>query len=331
VGFHDLLVAREVSDAEHSAWVLDALGRACVSRPVMLREVEDIHSDACEAAYEAERDRVGLCGLVSIPTSGQSTSARQARERAERDAAARTSEARRQGPAPEARRKARVALLRRQVGFGARGHLAVQRPGFRPDYVAMLTLTYRDVGQWNPRHVSDALREARKHLKSLGHRLRYVWVAELQKRGALHYHVAIWLPAGVTLPKFDSAGWWPHGASNIVAARAAVPYLMKYLSKGLDTSGFPKGARIHACGGLEHAMARAKRWLGYPAFVKARADSRDDWRRSPGGGWVDPQGEIWPSEYVRAWLGDRYGPVKVRDHGRPFDACGPFSWIKGQQ
>jgi Protein of unknown function (DUF3296). len=33
-----------------------------------------------------------------------------------------------------------------------------------------------------------------------GHKLPYVWVAELQKRGALHYHVLLWLPRGLTLP-----------------------------------------------------------------------------------------------------------------------------------
>lgn len=323
-------VAQEVRDAEHSRWVLDALGRVCCSRPIMLRELEDLQADAREAVYEAERDRVGVPGLVSIPTSGFGTAAAKARDRSERDAEVRKSEARRQGPAPEARRKARVARLRRQVGFAARGHLAQHRPGFRDDYVAMVTLTYRKLDEWNPRHLSDALRQARAWLKERGQSLRYVWVAELQKRGALHYHVAVWLPSGVMLPKFDVQGWWPHGSTNVEQAKAAVPYLMKYLSKGMDTLGFPKGARIHGAGGLEEGIRRAKAWLGFPAFVKARADCMDAWKRAPGGGWSSPDGTVWGSEYLRAWLGDRWGCIKVTDHGRPFDPSGPFSWLRGK-
>ncbi|WP_395703037.1 hypothetical protein [Aquabacterium sp.] len=117
--------------------------------------------------------------------------------------------------------------------------------------------------------------------------------------------------------------------SNRVVARNAVPYLMKYMSKGsAGTLGsFPKGARIYGVGGLEHSLRRARRWLGLPAFVQARSSLHDPWRRAQGGGWVDGEGELWPSEWRRCWAGDRWGLERVADHGRPFDASGPFSWL----
>lgn len=231
--------------------------------------------------------------------------------------------------APDARR-ARIARLRRSVGFAARAIEATDRvPGFRSSYVAMLTLTYRDGRDWAPEDLSWLIRTLRKWWarRRIGRPLRYVWVAEVQRRGAIHYHVALWLPPGVVIPKPDAAGWWTKGSTKVEAARAVVPYLMKYLSKGGNAPSLPDGARCHGCGGLEHSLRRAKRWLGLPGFVRARSDIGDDWRRARGGGWADPEGFVVPSEWRRAWLGDRWGLVRVEDYGRPFVADGPFSWI----
>lgn len=192
----------------------------------------------------------------------------------------------------------------------------------------MLTLTYRSCDEWSPRHVADLLQHVRKWLdREHGSKLAYVWVAELQKRGALHYHLALWLPHGVQIPKPDAQGWWPHGSTNVKAARKAVPYLLKYMSKGMDFQGFPKGARLYGSGGVEHAMRRARRWLGLPAFVRSRADIHDDWRPAKGGGWSAPEGHVVPSEFERAWVGDRWCCRQVIDYGRPFEASGPFTWI----
>lgn len=193
--------------------------------------------------------------------------------------------------------------------------------------MAMVTLTYRDGADWRGMHIARALDAARKWHTERGVSMRYVWVAELQQRGALHYHLAFWMPHGVVMPKWDLAGWWPHGYSRGETARDAVSYLMKYLSKGTDTARFPKGARMHGSGGVEHALRRARRWLAYPSWIKARADVHDDWRPAVGGGWSHPEGHVIPSEYVRAWLGDRWGALRVADYGRPFCADGPFTWL----
>jgi hypothetical protein len=263
-------------------------------------------------------------GLVSVPTTHKGRSANSARE----ESAALQSAL---NATRLDQRRARISRLRRAVGFSARAiSAALDRPGFRAHYVAMLTLTYRDGDDWRAEHVTSLLNHVRNYLRRAGHRLRYVWVAELQKRGALHYHIALWLPFGFRIPMPDRQGWWPHGSTNICEARKAVPYLLKYMSKGLDFAGFPRHARINGVGGLDHQFRRAKRWLGLPSFVKARSDIHDEWQRVKGGGWVSPEGRFFPSEFERAWVGDRWCCRQVHSYGRPFLADGPFTWLRRQ-
>lgn len=202
----------------------------------------------------------------------------------------------------------------------------------------MITATYRAGAQWQPMHVAAWLNHIRMWCKRKGIECRYVWVAELQEKRAarrrenaqavVHYHVAIWLPFGVELPFSDAQGWWPHGDTRTEWARAAVPYLMKYVSKGGGELRLPNGCRMYGVGGLEHSMRRARRWLGLPSWIKARSDIFDDWRPARGGGWRVPEGDfVIPSEFRRVWLGDAWGLLRVEDHGRPFPADGPFTWL----
>ena len=74
----------------------------------------------------------------------------------------------------------RLRRLRRSVLTAARMHeFELRHKAFKP---AMLTLTYRQVGDWQPHHISELLRRIRNWLQRRGHRLRYVWVAELQQQ-----------------------------------------------------------------------------------------------------------------------------------------------------
>lgn len=218
--------------------------------------------------------------------------------------------------------RARVARMRRSVGFSARAIQAQRVDG----YVAMVTLTYRDGRDWQPEHMARFMNAMRMHAKRADWKLRYVWVAELQQRGAIHYHVLVWLPPGVMLPKPDQVGWWPHGGTKIEAARSAIGYVMKYVSKA-GRGKLPRGARMHGAGGLEHVQRRARRWLGLPSFVRARSDVHDDWRPARGGGWRSPEGFVVPSEWRRVYVGDRWCVQRVADYGRPFAAEGPFTWL----
>ncbi len=157
------------------------------------------------------------------------------------------------------RMKRSVITSARMIDFAARG----QR--FKP---AMLTLTYRDVDGWAARHISVLIKHIRQWMERRGHRLSYVWVAELQKRGALHYHVLLWLPRGLSLPKPDKQGWWPHGHTRIEWARNAIGYLVKYISKFDAEEQLPKGARLHGGGGLDALGRQVRTWFNLPAWLK---------------------------------------------------------------
>lgn len=168
---------------------------------------------------------------------------------------------------PDIVQKRRVKRLRSHVWACGHLHNLGTPKGFREN-VWFVTLTYRGLQDWRPRHVSDCLKAVRRWCQKRGVPFRYVWVAELQKRGALHYHLAIWLPKRIQLPKFDKQGWWPHGMTQRVIARNGVGYLMKYLSKITPAHRFPKGVRIHGSGGLVQQARDICSWLNLPSWCK---------------------------------------------------------------
>lgn len=133
-----------------------------------------------------------------------------------------------------------------------------------------ITLTYRGVGDWRPQHVRDYLKRVRVWLYRRHIPMRYVWVAELQRRGAVHYHLLLWLPRGVKLPYSDTRGWWPHGFTEQKPARKRVGYLMKYTSKGSKDADhdFPRGCRLYGYGGVCSTTRRRVRWWRAPARVR---------------------------------------------------------------
>ena len=106
---------------------------------------------------------------------------------------------------------------------------------------------------------------------------------------APHYHPLIWLPKGLTLPKPDKQGWWPHGSTRIEYARNPIGYIAKYASKGTDSEfSFPPGARIHGSGGLSGSGLLESRWLKLPAWAREHSQPSDKLRRRIGGGILNP-------------------------------------------
>lgn len=175
---------------------------------------------------------------------------------------------------------------------------------------AMVTLTYDTEGttiaggqDWRPRHLSEYLHAARQFCKRAGQTLRYAWVAEMQKRGVVHYHVMLWLPyvAGreFKLPKPDVSGWWPHGKSRIEWAQKAAGYLAKYTSKGQDVGDppFPKGIRISGVGGLDPEGQREHRWWRAPSEAREALGPAADIRRVSGGRFDAFTGLFWESPW----------------------------------
>ena len=227
------------------------------------------------------------------------------------------------------RHQSRVTRLRKGVGVGAKALLNL---GEGPaENNVMVTLTYAgDNDDWKPRHVSDYIRKVRAWFKDRcpGQRLRYVWVAELQKRGVIHYHAVFFLPAGVRMPQADRKGWWPHGMTNTLKATAPVAYLMKYASKVESKSigAFPHGARIYGIGGLDAPGAAFKRWVLWPAYVQGNASVADRFRPAAGGGYLNAEtGEFLASEFAPTG-GGFSSFIRVRTTPRAIDAAGPYSW-----
>lgn len=165
------------------------------------------------------------------------------------------------------KKAARMGALRKTVynaGMGLNDEFgSTHTPWF-------ITLTYRCVEDWRPNDIRDYLKRIRSWLYRKGHKLRYIWVAELQKRGAVHYHLMVWFPKGLWIPMSDRRGWWPHGFTESKPARKGVGYLMKYCSKGSkdDLVSYPRGCRVFAVGGLTDSTRRRVRWWRAPNWFR---------------------------------------------------------------
>lgn len=189
---------------------------------------------------------------------------------------------------------------------------------------AMLTLTYANAEDWRPRHISRLMQRIRDWLARRGYSLEAVWVLELQKRGAPHYHVLIYLPRGLTLPKPDKQGWWPHGHTRIEWARKPARYMAKYTSKGDNPCGaLPHRARLFA-------IYRSPVHLGWwraPAWMRELADQGMRITKAKGGWWRVPDlAHAWRSPwqflgitpygidiYWRDWPPDHILPLWLLD------------------
>ena len=180
--------------------------------------------------------------------------------------------------APSVVAERRVKRLKKSVW--ASGHLhGIADNGSRPPVVWFVTLTYRGVADWSSKHMSKAMEGYRHWCRDRGVACRYTWVAELQSRGAVHYHLLAWLPHGVRMPLWDrrtvttkgkpSVCFWPYGMTNRQVAKAGVGYLMKYLSKLGELTRFPKGLRLYGVGGLNVQGRGVRSWLNLPEWVKA--------------------------------------------------------------
>ncbi len=143
-----------------------------------------------------------------------------------------------------------------------------------PYRVALITLTYRHDGMWEPGQLSALIKNYREWFKrhAKGEAIpefHYVFVMELTEIGRPHYHIVAWFPKGIKPPLPDKQGWWPHGDTQAKYARSPVGYITKYASKAETKSGshLPKRARLWGYGGLkmvergEVAFAQAPRWL----------------------------------------------------------------------
>lgn len=178
----------------------------------------------------------------------------------------------------------RLRRLKKNVVTSARLHSKEAVRGFKP---LMVTLTYRPEDDWCPKQIARYLGRIKEWMKRKrpGLPFRYVWVFELTKAGRPHYHCLFWMPKGLTMPKADKRGWWPHGSTKTEWARNAVGYLAKYASKGTDEK-IPKGVRLYGVGGLSIGSRRQRAWWNLPSGVRKWGFPECRWGRATGGGWL---------------------------------------------
>jgi hypothetical protein len=192
--------------------------------------------------------------------------------------------------APECAER-RIKRLKRSVW--ASGHLhGLAENGSRPAVPWFVTLTYKGVSDWTAKHIAQAMQAFRNWCQQKGVACRYTWVAELQNRGAVHYHLLAWLPVGLRMPHWDRAtrkakggerpAFWPHGMTNTEIAKSGVGYLMKYLSKLGELTIFPKGLRLYGIGGLNQIGKNVRRWFNLPEWVKLTYGVDEVLRRAKG-------------------------------------------------
>lgn len=188
----------------------------------------------------------------------------------------------------------------------------------------MVTLTYRNTNDWQPRHISSYIHLVRKYLAKRGAPLLGVWKLEMQKRGAVHYHCIFWLPKGITLPFADKQGWWKHGQSNQVWVKNAYGYAAKYIGKD-EHALIPKGARMFSLLGLDALEKREIRWWNTPEYIRSAWPIEHDPVRCKGGGWLSRMtGEIKRSGWQFSgfhWLEGvkhiRFIKTPTRQHEKP--------------
>jgi len=218
----------------------------------------------------------------------------------------------------------RIKRLRKNIfASGRLLDLSLKSSGHR---CWLVTLTYRGIDDWSPRHISDCIGAFRRWCKKRGIKPRYTWVAELQTRGAIHYHLALWLPGKFSCPMFDRGGrdyqrFWPHGHTNRINLRFPTGYLLKYMSK-LDSKHhkFPRGARIHGSGGLNPEDRQIKTWLNFPIWLK-QISAVGEVVTKLGRRIVKATGEVLQSPYK----------VLVHPHGLTLHTVGdvPDVWVSG--
>lgn len=211
-------------------------------------------------------------------------------------------------------KKARCERLRASVREAAKLHeqeaeCASYRLGRSAYRKTFITLTYRPGADWQRCHISEFIKRLRQWMGRRAARCMYAWVSELQKRGALHYHVLVWVPRHLRLPRPDACGWWPHGLSNIETARNPVGYMVKYATKTTpaDLKRLKKGVRLHGNGGHNPVNRVALRQTLAPWWLKQADDAR----------------------HVRAWCAenDRWAAWEARRVRRAYPQHDGSLWV----
>lgn len=203
--------------------------------------------------------------------------------------------------------KKRLRTARRKIKMVVKEHRRIAKAmGL---YATAVTLTYAKDADFCQKHVTRFINCLRAKLKRQGHSLLYVWV--LERARALHYHLTLWLPRGLTLDHTDLSRWWSWGSTWTERCRKVSAWV-RYMSKREDKSNLPMGARMYGCGGLDEDGGRSLAWAMLPRWLVALLPHKTKVCRALGGGWVDVcTGQIYESPWVWTPHGARLKAVEV--------------------
>lgn len=203
------------------------------------------------------------------------------------------------------KREARLSRMRRRV-FAWANEIKDYLPAYGKGKGArkvMITLTYAGVDDWRPNHIRDYIHNLKRRLGD--NLIAYAWVAELQERGAVHYHIELIAKKGTRIPLPDKSGMWKHGMSKIETART-VFYICSYLKKSYQKLGiFPKGLRMYSVWVSSAAITDLARWRmrlsTLPVWLCDKISEMPDkagekWSRLVGGGYLFG-GRVYKSPY----------------------------------
>jgi hypothetical protein len=202
------------------------------------------------------------------------------------------------------KKKMRVARMVRRVKSWCN---AVQAALDDKDHrLLMVTLTYRGVEDWKANHIREFMLAVKKHA---GKRLKgYAWVAEMQERGAVHYHVLMLVHASYFFPMPDKTGMWAHGMSKTEIARSPY-YILKYAGKEKQKfCTFPKGLRMFGLYASEEVCSGLSRWFfrisTLPAWMRENLKGEHfglSFERVIGGGWRIGE-DVYKSPWIMVWV-----------------------------
>lgn len=151
-----------------------------------------------------------------------------------------------------------------------------------------VTATYRNGVVWSPLHISHLMHRIRMWAKRVKYRhlgkqckgftLSGGWACELMQNGRPHYHIVLYVPIGLVLPKPDKQAWWRHGFTERTRIRySGAAYLSKYLSKSTSKDkDIPKGCRLSAAFGLSTKGKRVRTHFTHPKWLREMLNRFED-------------------------------------------------------
>lgn len=139
----------------------------------------------------------------------------------------------------------RLMKMRIAVGEWADDVLAFQSMYPNETRMVMVLLTYAGIEDYQPGHINLYIKDLKRRLGN--GLITFAWVAEIQDRGAVHYHMILLVRRGTKIPLPDKSGMWKYGLSGIHTARTPW-YLAKYTGKEhqKDLARYPKSCRLYA-------------------------------------------------------------------------------------